>query len=52
MDDYQSVSLENPAHKIIYKNIYGKFFDITDNKQQFQDESRALYKEALDKYKL
>lgn len=52
MDDYEEQLLQNPAHNIIYKNIHGKFNDFLTNKTRFQDSVEAMYKTALDKYKL
>lgn len=52
MDDYEVELLQNPAHNIIYKNIHGKFNDFLTNKTRFQDSVEAMYKTALDKYKL
>ena len=42
----------NEAHKIIYGNLYKKFDELLENKTRFHDESVALYKDALDKYKV
>lgn len=52
MDEYKDELLQNPAHNIIYKNIYGKFKEFTDNKTRFQDSIEATYKPAIEKYKL
>ncbi|HVA98727.1 MAG TPA: hypothetical protein VNG53_07510 [Bacteroidia bacterium] len=52
MDKYNNDLLQNPAHNIIYKNIYGKFNDFLDNKTRFQDSVELIYKSALDKYKI
>ena len=52
MDEYNDELIRNPAHNIIYKNIYGKFSDFLNNKTRFQDSVEATYKTAIDKYKL
>lgn len=52
MDEYNSDLLQNPAHNIIYKNLYGKFSDFLTNKARFQDSVEATYKTALEKYKI
>lgn len=52
MDEYDDSLLQNPAHNIIYKNIHGKFIDFLSNKTRFQDSVEAMYKTAIDKYKL
>jgi len=51
MDAFDSSKIANQAHQIIYKNIYDKFIELTRNKTRFSDESEALYKEAIEKYK-
>ena len=50
MDVFSENDLGNPAHKIIYKNIYAKLQSLQNNKNRFQDQSEDLYKEALEKY--
>jgi hypothetical protein len=52
MDEYKDELLQNPAHNIIYKNIYGKFKDFLGNKTRFQDSAEAMYKTAIEKYKV
>ena len=52
MDEYKDELLQNPAHNIIYKNIYGKFADFLTNKTRFQDSVEATYKQAIEKYQL
>jgi hypothetical protein len=52
MDEYKDELLQNPAHNIIYKNIYGKFSDFIKNKTRFQDSAEATYKQAIEKYQL
>lgn len=51
MDDIQQCKLDNQAHKVIYENLYDKFLDLLQNRTRFYDESVALYKDALQKYK-
>ncbi len=50
MAEYKYELLQNPAHNIIYKNIYGKFTELLSNKTRFQDSVNAMYKSAIDKY--
>lgn len=50
MDSYDEESLKNPAHKIIYKNIYDKFDVLIKKRVQFKDETCNLYKSAIEKY--
>ena len=52
MDEYKDDLLQNLAHNIIYKNIYGKFNDLLNNKTRFQDSVEAMYKIAIEKYKV
>ena len=52
LDEYKDELLQNPAHNIIYKNIYGKFTDFLTNKTRFQDSVEATYKQAIEKYQL
>jgi hypothetical protein len=52
MDDYKEELLQNPAHNIIYRNIFGKFKDFLNNKTRFQDTVEAMYKTAIEKYKV
>jgi hypothetical protein len=52
MDEYEDELLQNPAHNIIYKNIYGKFTELLSNKTRFQDSVNLMYKSAIDKYKI
>lgn len=50
MEEYKAELLQNPAHNIIYKNIYGKFNELLSNKTRFQDSVNSMYKSAIDKY--
>lgn len=52
MDEYKDELIQNPAHNIIYKNIFGKLTDFLNNKTRFQDSVEASYKQALEKYKI
>lgn len=52
MDEYKDELLQNPAHNIIYRNIYEKFKDFLSNKTRFQDSVEAMYKTAIEKYKV
>lgn len=50
MDEYKDELLQNPAHNIIYRNIYSKFKELLSNKSRFKDSVNAMYKSAIDKY--
>lgn len=51
MDEYSDETLKNPAHQIIYKNIYDKLLILSNNKERFKDESGQKFKNAYDKYR-
>lgn len=50
MDEFQTTSLHNKAHQIIYKNLYQKFNELNENRNRFKDESEQFYKSAIEKY--
>jgi hypothetical protein len=50
MEEYKDELLQNPAHNIIYRNIYAKFKDLLNNKSRFKDTVESMYKAALEKY--
>lgn len=51
MDEYTNRKIGNPAHDIIYSNLYSKLKELFDNKTRFKDQSENMYKEAIDKYR-
>lgn len=50
LDEYNDEILQHAAHKILYRNLYLKFKDLSDNRTRFKDESTALYRSAIEKY--
>lgn len=50
MDEFSEEKLANKAHQIIYKSIYEKLNTFLANKERFKDETKDIYKEALEKY--
>ncbi|MBU2926277.1 hypothetical protein Q4530_17460 [Colwellia sp. 1_MG-2023] len=50
LDEYNECLLKNPAHRIIYENIYKNFEPILNNKSTFEDDCANLYKDAFIKY--
>ncbi len=50
MDKFEADKISNKAHSIIYRNLYEKFSELSENKNRFKDESELLYKNAFDKY--
>ncbi len=52
IDDMNEKEITNPAHQIIYQNLYNKFSELLSNRTRFSEESEALYKDALQKYQV
>ena len=52
MDPFDDILIKNAAHKIIYRNLYSKFFDLLRNKSRFKDESTSLYRSAIERYEV
>lgn len=50
IDDFNEESLQNPAHRIIYKQLHEKITDFVDRKPTLKDDIAGMYKEAYDKY--
>jgi hypothetical protein len=50
MDEYDEESLKNPAHQIIYKNIYDKLKQLSNDRDRFKDESVQQYSKEFKKY--
>ena len=50
MDEFEKEKIANPAHQIIYKNIFERFAEIVKNRSRFKDESQSLYRDAIEKY--
>jgi hypothetical protein len=50
LDPYDENLLVNKAHQVIYENIYSKFEQFLNDKDQFKTEVDSLYKEAVNKY--
>ena len=50
MDDFDKAKLGNPAHRVIYNNIFNKLSELRSKKVRFKDEIESLYKEAIEKY--
>lgn len=50
MDEFNDDFLCNQAHKIIYKSIYSKLFQLHQDKTTITDQDQDLYKEAFEKY--
>lgn len=50
MDEFDKERLGNPAHQVIYNNIYKKLSELNTRRTRFKDEIEALHKEAIEKY--
>ena len=51
MDEFDDNLIKNAAHKIIYKSIYNKFIELSENKDSFREQYNNLFEDALNKYK-
>lgn len=52
MDPFDENKLKNAAHAIIYKNIYQKLQALKKQKNKFMDEKAAMYRNAIEAYKV
>lgn len=52
MDDFEEKIIQNPAHKIIYSNLYRKFLSLLSDGNRFKDESKSIYLDAKIKYNI
>ncbi len=50
IDKYNESLIKNKAHQIIYENLYNKFQQFIDNKEQFINDANKLYKVAIIKH--
>ena len=50
IDKYEESLIDNPAERVIYKNIYLKLYDLKCKKERFEDAKMTMYKEAIQKY--
>lgn len=50
MENYDEAVLGHKAHQIIYKSIHEKLNIFLGNKDRFKDQTKNIYKEALEKY--
>lgn len=51
IDEFKEELLTNPAHKIIYQNVYSKLDEIKKNREVIVANKTVLYKQAIEKYK-
>lgn len=50
LDAYDEKLLGDKAHQVIYENVYSKFEQFLNDRDQFRTEVDDLYKEAIGKY--
>jgi len=50
-DEYDSKSVANQAHQVLYKNIYEKLKGLKERKKEFTDECERLYLQEYEKYR-
>lgn len=50
-DEFQADALQNQAHQIIYRSVYGKLSELADRREEFTDEAERLYLEEYDRYR-
>lgn len=50
MDDFNEFEIHNPAHQIVYSNLYQKLMELANDKERFMEESKSMYFDAKVKY--
>ena len=50
-DEYDSATIKNQAHQILYSNIYEKLRGLRARKEEFTDESERVYLQEYEKYR-
>lgn len=50
-DDYDSETVKNQAHQILYKSIWDKLRGLRDRKEAFTDDSERLYLKEYERYR-
>ena len=50
-DEYDSETLKNQAHQVIYRSVVEKLTDLNRRKDEFKDEIDRQYLEDYEKYK-
>ncbi len=51
MDDYDSATLKNEAHRIIYRSVHKKLHELSARKDEFFDKSEREFYEIYENYK-
>lgn len=49
-DEFDEDQIKNQAHQIIYKSVYAKLSALSDEKEEFIDESKRLFLKEYEKY--
>ncbi len=50
-DEYNADLLKNPAHQIIYKNVFENLKSLQERKDGFLDDTETLYLAEYERYK-
>ncbi len=50
MDEFSEEKLQHGVHKIIYKSIHDKLFELIKDKENIQDSVNQQFASALQKY--
>jgi hypothetical protein len=50
MDEFNEELIGHKAHKIVYKSIYEKFYNLIENKKSFKDDCDSQFRNAIEKY--
>ena len=51
IDPYNAEFIKNPAHKILYKNISEKIYELNQERNNFKDEIERQFLNEYEKYK-
>ena len=49
-DEFDEGTVKNQAHQIIYRSIYAKLSALSEDKEEFLDESKRLFLTEYEKY--
>ena len=49
-DEFDEDAIKNQAHQIIYRSIYAKLSALSEDKEEFLDESKRLFLTEYEKY--
>ena len=52
LEEYDKEKIVNEAEKIVYENLYNKFYNFKENKSILKNEIDNLFKDLEEKYKI